>query len=536
MFFVPEEKPPVTQGDKTLNEIINEATSRSMYSIGTTIDIDKVKRRIRRPELFSKIMSAEQAADFIKDGMVVGMSGFTLAGDPKVIPHAYSAIAKGGKRKIYLMTGAALSPEVDGAMINANAISKRMPFICDRITRNAINNGEILYFDQNLSDPPIFIRNRHMPSPDIAVVEATAITENCLLVPTTSFGNSGVFLEEAKQILIEINLGVPDALEGIHDYYVPKRLPQGEPIPMNHPSERIGAIGVKIDPAKVVGIVLTQQLDSPSPNVLADPDQSAMAANLGKFFFSELDAGRLTETLYPLQAGIGSVANAALWGLMDGPWHDLLMYSEVLQDSTFDLIDCGKMVFASATAITVSPEKTKQIYSNFDKYKDKIFLRPQDLSNSAEIVRRINIIAVNTAMDVDIYGNVNSTHIGGTHMMNGIGGSGDFATNAHTTIFLTKSCVPGGKVSRVLPMVPHVDHNEHNVDVIITEQGIADLRGLAPKERAQRIINNCAHPSYRPQLHKYVEMANTRGGQTPHVIERAFEWFARLRETGTMLE
>ncbi len=499
------------------------------------IDPEKVKRRIRIPELLNKIMDPEAAANFIRDGMVIGMSGFTLAGDPKVIPHAFSKIASGGKRKIFLMTGAALSPEVDSAMINANAIYKRMPFICDKITRRAINSGEVLYFDQNLSDPPLQIRNRQIPSPDIAVVEATAITEDGMIIPTTSFGNSGVFLEAAKHVLLEVNLAVPDELEGIHDYYVPKSLPCAEPIPMNHPSQRAGVKGVKIDTSKIIGIVLTHQFDSPSPNVLADPDQNAMAANLGKFFLSELDAGRITTEMFPLQAGIGSVANAALWGLMDGPWKNLVMYSEVLQDSTFDLIDAGKMVFASATAITVSPEKTRYIYQNFDRYKDKIFLRPQDISNNAEIIKRINIIAVNTAMDVDIYGNVNSTHVGGTHMMNGIGGSGDFATNAHTTIFLTKSCVPGGKISRVLPMVPHVDHNEHNVDIIITEQGIADLRGLAPRERALRIINNCSHPSYRPLLHKYFEEANARGGHTPHVLEKAFEWFARLRETGSML-
>jgi len=499
------------------------------------MDQEKVKRRIRQPGLLNKIMSAEAAADFIKDGMVVGMSGFTLAGDAKAIPLAFAKLAEGGKRKIYLTTGASLSPEVDGALANAGVISKRTPFISDREMRSAINEGKVLYFDENLSDPAYKIRNGQIPAPDIAVIEATAITEDGMIIPTTSFGNTGIFLETAKQVLLEINLAVPDELEGIHDYYVPKRIPNAEPIPLITPTQRFGAKGVKIDISKIIGIVLTNQLDSPSPNVLADPDQDAMAANLSKFFFSEVDAGRLTYSLQPLQAGIGSVANAALWGLMDGPWNNLIMHSEVLQDSTFDLIDSGKMVFASATSITLSPEKNRQVFSEFDKYKDKIVLRPQDVSNNAEIVKRINIIAVNTAMDVDIYGNVNSTHVGGTHMMNGIGGSGDFATNAHTTIFLTKSCVPGGKISRVLPMVPHVDHNEHNVDIIITEQGIADLRGLAPRERAQSIINNCSHPTYRPLLHKYVEEANARGGQTPHVIEKAFEWFARLRETGTML-
>ena len=499
------------------------------------MDQAKIKQRIRIPSLHSKIMTAEAAQAFIKNGMVVGMSGFTRAGDPKVVPFAFADAAAKDGRKIYLMTGASMGADVDGAMARAGAISKRMPFMSDRDMRSAINSGKVLYFDQNLSDQGYQIRQGQLPKPEVVVIEATAVTEDGMIIPTTSFGNTGVFLEYAQQIILEVNIGMPDGLEGVHDYYYPRRMPHAEAIPLMHPADRCGAIGVKVDPSKIVGIVITNQLDSPSENKLADPSQDAMAANLKTFFLNEIKVGRLTNSLGPIQAGVGSVANAALWGLMDGPFENLLMFSEVLQDSTFDLIDCGKMVYAAGTAITISPEKTKQVFENFDKYKDKIVLRPTEVSNNAELVKRINLIAVNTAMDVDIYGNVNSTHIGGTHIMNGIGGSGDFANNAHTTIFLTRAAQVGEKVSRVLPMVPHVDHHEHNVDVIITDQGIADLRGLAPRERAQVIINNCAHPNFKPLLQQYVEEANKRGGQTPHVIEKAFEWFARERATGSML-
>lgn len=63
-------------------------------------------------------------------------------------------------------------------------------------------------------------------------------------------------------------------------------------------------------------------------------------------------------------------------------------------------------------------------------------------------------------------------------------------------------------------MVTHVDHTEHDVDILVTEQGLADLRGLAPRERARLIINNCAHPDYRGQLNDYFERACQRGGHT----------------------
>lgn len=499
------------------------------------MDQEKVKKRIRFPGLTNKIMSAEQAADFIKDGMVVGMSGFTRAGDPKKVPFEFAKLAEGGKRKIHLMTGASLGADVDGAMARADSIWKRTPFMSDRDMRAAINQGRVLYYDLNLGDLAPMIRNGHLPEPEVAVVEVTAVTEDGYLIPTTSCGSTDAFVEKAKQIILEVNLAVPDGLEGVHDIYVPQTrlMPGPAAIPIMDVMDRAGTKGIKCDMSKIVGIVLTDQLDSASENVLADPAQDAMAVNLRNYFLGEIKAGRLTESLFPLQAGVGSVANAGLWGLLEGPFKGLTMWSEVLQDSTWDLIDSGRMTFATGTSITISPKKTEEVYGNWERYQDKVCLRPIYITNSAEIIKRINLIAVNTAMDVDIYGNVNSTNIAGSNMQNGIGGSGDFAVNAHTTIFLTRSASPNGKLSRVLPMVPHVDHNEHNVDIIITENGIADLRGCSPRERAEKIIA-ISSPDYKEELNAYFREACERGGHTPHVLEKAFDFFKRQRETGSM--
>lgn len=266
-----------------------------------------------------------------------------------------------------------------------------------------------------------------------------------------------------------------------------------------------------------------------------DTETQAIADHLIDFFTREVAAGRMSNSLGPLQAGIGSIANAVMCGLIDSPFDNLTMYSEVLQDSTFDLFDAGKLAFASGSSITLSARRNADVFGNLERYKDKLVLRPQEISNHPEVVRRLGIIGINTALEFDLYGNVNSTHVGGTRMMNGIGGSGDFARNAHLAVFVTKSIAKGGAISSVVPMVSHVDHSEHDVDILVTEQGLADLRGLAPRERALAVIENCVHPDYRGPLRDYFERACARGGHTPHLLREALQWHINLEETGRML-
>ncbi|MED3158441.1 acetyl-CoA hydrolase/transferase C-terminal domain-containing protein, partial [Bacillus thuringiensis] len=367
-------------------------------------------------------------------------------------------------------------------------------------------------------------------------LEAVAITEDGMIIPTTSIGNSLAFSLHAKSIIIEMNMAQSTQLEGLHDLYEPGKQGVRLPIPLVKTDDRIGTIGIPINPEKVKGIVFTNQLDSPSTIVPPDEETVIMAQHLIEFLREEVKVGRLTKSLAPLQSGIGSVANAVLHGMLDSEFEDLEVYSEVLQDAVFDLMDAGKVNFASCCSITLSEEKMQQVFSNFEKYRDKLMMRPQEISNHPEIIRRLGLISINTALELDIYGNVNSTHVLGTKMMNGIGGSGDFARNARLAIFVTKSIAKGGNISSIVPFVSHVDHTEHDVDVIVTEQGYADLRGLAPRERVELIIENCVHPMYRDQLRAYYEEAQTRGGQTPHVLEKAFSWHTNYAKNGTMLE
>lgn len=491
--------------------------------------------RVRLPALLDKVMSAAEAAALIEDGMTVGMSGFTRAGEAKAVPRALAERAKQQPMQISLMTGASLGNDLDKQLTEAGVLARRMPFQVDSTLRKAINAGEVMFIDQHLSDTVEQIRNLQLKKPDIAVIEALAITENGHIVPTTSVGNSASFAIFAEKVIVEINLAHNPNLEGLHDIYIPTYRPTRTPIPLVRADQRIGSTAIPIPPEKIAAIVITEQADSYSTVTPPDAETQGIADHLIAFFEKEVEAGRLPKNLGPLQAGIGSIANAVMCGLLESPFEDLEMYSEVLQDSTFELIDAGKMRFASGCSITLSARCNERVFGNLEQYKDKLVLRPQEISNHPEIVRRLGIIGINTALEFDLYGNVNSTHVGGTKMMNGIGGSGDFARNAHLAIFVTKSIAKAGAISSVVPMVSHVDHSEHDVDILVTEQGLADLRGLAPRERARAIIDNCVHPDFRAPLNDYFERACAKGGHTPHILREAMQWHINLEECGRML-
>jgi succinyl-CoA:acetate CoA-transferase len=491
--------------------------------------------RVRDHSLYARIVSADAAASLIRDGMVVGMSGFTRSGEAKAVPLALARLATTNPVGITLLTGASLGNNLDGLLADSGVTKRRLPFQSDPRLRARINDGSVMYIDQHLSETVEHLRSGQLPAPDIAIIEAVAITEDGGIVPTTSVGNSASFAMQARQVIVEINTNAPVALEGMHDIYIPAVRPSRTPIPLRRAHSRIGEGVIRVDKDRIAAIVMSDKQDSTASLGASDEETRAISEHIIAFLQREVARGALPMSLRPLQAGIGTIANAVLSGLADAPFSGMTMYSEVLQDSAFDLLDAGKLDFASASSITLSAARHADVMGRLAEYRDRLVLRPQEISNHPEIIRRLGLIAINTALEVDIYGNVNSTHVMGSHMMNGIGGSGDFARNAGLSVFVTKSVAKGGKVTSLVPMVSHVDHTEHDVGVIVTEQGLADLRGLAPRERARVMIDNCAHPDWRDSLDDYFERACRRGGQTPHVLEDAFKWHCAFRDTGAMV-
>ena len=495
-----------------------------------------IRNRIYNDALVSKVMEANEAALFITDGMNLGCSGFTYCGYPKALPLALAERVKRGESiKIGLVTGASTGVELDDALASVGAISRRYPYQTGKIINREINDGNTMYHDIHLSRVAEQVRCGFLGHLDIAVIEATAIMEDGSIVPTTSVGASPTFVSEADNVIVEINMVQPMEMVGIHDIYVPVDPPHRQPIPITDPSQRIGRIAIPCDPGKIIAICRSDRLDGTRPLAAVNDVSRSMAANLIDFVNRKI-RGCFYRDLPPLQSGVGGVANAVMGGILESEWTGLLLYSEVIQDAILDLIDAGKLTFASATSLALSPEGLRRFYRNIERYRDKVILRPQEISNSPEVLNRLGVVAMNTAFEVDIYGNVNSTHMFGSNIINGIGGSGDFSRNAYLSIFLTPSTVRDGAISRIVPHVTHVDHTEHEVHVIVTEEGVADLRGLDPRERAEAIIENCTHPSYRDALRDYYRRAAKQtGGHIPVLLDEAFSWHMNYNRTGRMV-
>ena len=490
---------------------------------------EAVSERVRCKALMSRLMTAEDACRFVKDGDVVLASGFTPSGYPKAVPLALAERLKksGESMSITLITGASVGDELEGALTRAGIIAKRIPYQTNSSSRTAINGGQTLFIDDHLSQVAARTRRGVYGRPNLAIVEAVMITEDGKIVPSTSVGNSPVFLNEARGIIIEVNTSQPLGLYGMHDIYIPERQPHCDVIPVRKPGDRIGFPAMDCDPDKILAIVMTDIKDGPRALAPGDEATARIAAHVVEFLEGEVHEGRLPANLLPLQSGVGSIANSVLEGLLDSPFTGMSFFSEVIQDAVLDLLDSSKFRVASGTSLSLSPDRLDVFYRTLDRYRDKVILRPQEVSNNPELIRRLGSIAMNTAIEMDIYGNVNSTHVYGTHMMNGIGGSGDFSRNAYLTMFMAPSTAKGGMISTVVPMVSHVDHTEHEVQILITEHGIADLRGLAPRQRARLVIENCAHPDFRPALRDYFKRAEAKGGHTPHLLQEVFSWQAK---------
>jgi succinyl-CoA:acetate CoA-transferase len=499
--------------------------------------------RVLNKSLHSKIMPAEAAAALIHNGATVGMSGFTGAGYPKAVPVALAKRAlderlKGKALKLDVLTGASTGPEQDTIMSIVEAQRFRFPYQGDAATREKINAGLIEYQDMHLSHAGSLVRHGHYGKIDFALIEVTRINEDGTCVPSSSCGANNVYLELADKIILEVNSWQDERLEGMHDIISVSSIHgERQPIPIMAADDRKGSKFWKFDISKVVAVVETNNPDRNAPFKAPEEIHKKIAGHIMDFFQGEVKAGRVSKHLTPLQSGVGNIANAVLVGLNEGPFEQMISYTEVIQDGMLDMLDSGKLKAASATAFSVSPEGQVRFNKSIDKYRKQIILRPQEISNNPEVIRRLGCIAMNGFVEADIYGHVNSTHIAGKGIENGIGGSGDFARNAAYTIFMSPATAKDGKISAIVPFASHIDHTEHDVHGIVTEFGFADLRKRSPKEKAKEIIEKAAAPEFRPILWDYFKRAcknPSAGLHSPHMFTEAFSFHTRYLQTGDM--
>ncbi|KAJ3932667.1 MAG: acyl-CoA carboxylate CoA-transferase [Lentinula lateritia] len=516
--------------------------------------------RVKRPGYLQKLAKPEDLVPMFKHDDYIGWSGFTGVGYPKTIPTAIADDIESKnlqanpetKKKFNLFVGASVGPEVEDRWAALDMIARRYPHQVGKEVSKGINAGRIEFADKHLSMFPqdltygyYSLHKKHGDPKkplDWAIVEATSINSDGHIIPGASVGASPEILQSAEKIIIEVNTRIPN-LEGLHDINSSFLPPHRQPYLITHPSDRIGSTAIPVDPDRVVAIIESDKPDNTGSNAPENDESRAIAKHLIEFLEKEVKEGRLPKSLLPLQSGIGNVANSIIGGLAEGPFDNVQVWTEVLQDTFLRFFDSGKLDFATATSIRFSPDGFDHFYKNWTNYKDRLLLRSQQVANSPEIIRRLGIIAMNTPLEVDIYGHANSTNALGSRMLNGLGGSADFLRNAKISIMHTPSTRPSKNdptgISCIVPFASHVDQTEHDLDVIVTEQGLADVRGLSPRERAKVIIDKCAHPDYKDLLHSYYdrslhECLKRGAGHEPHMLRNAFKFHTHFLEHGNM--
>jgi acyl-CoA hydrolase len=474
--------------------------------------------RVECRELLDKLVDVQEAVKHVTDRSKIGISGFTKAGEPKVFIPALARHLRdyAPKTKIALFSGASLSEEVENPI--ASFVGKRGPYMSSTASRKMIHAGEMDFTDVHLS---MFARNLlygFYGDLDLAVVEVSRIRPDGSVILSSSVGISAEALFMAKKIILEVNTAIPD-YTGFHDIALPAVHPRvGWPVPIINVRDRVGTPYVEIDKSKVVAIVESDMPDYPVAFKPTQDTERKIAENVVDFLLYCRKFFNWGKRLPPIQSGVGNVANAIVGELYKSPFQKIRFWTEVFQDGMMRFVeDDDKFDCASATAISLSEEGRQDFERLFSRCRDKLVLRPMWLSNNAEIISRLFIIAMNTPIEVDIYGHVNSTHVDGSRVINGLGGSGDFFRNAYISIVHTPSIrrlKDGRVVSCVMPYVRHIDHTEHDIKCVVTEQGYAlNTEIRSARRRAADIIDKCAHPYFRPVLREYLNLAG--GGNEP---------------------
>jgi succinyl-CoA:acetate CoA-transferase len=468
-------------------------------------------------------VDATTIVDLVPADGTVAVSGFGSVGYPKALP---VAIAESDREfSLTLLSSGSVGDEIDTKLVESDAIERRYAYQSRSTSRAAINDRTIAFQDHHVALLGEDVRLGSLPTPDVAIVEAVAVGPEWF-IPSTAVGQTPAFVAAADTLIVEVNHAQPPELAHFHDIVRVDTPHREDPISLKSPHDRIGTSRVTFDPEALAAVVVSDDLDTPYSFRSPTAADTAIADHLLEFLQTEITTNpALTDSLH-LQFGVGNLGNALMGAFEDADFEDRTVhyFGEVIQNGLLNLLDAGTISSASATSLALSKEGFERLFHEPERYAADVVLRPASVSNRPELIEQFGVVAINSALEVDIYGHVNSTHIGGTHIRDGIGGSGDFTRSGLLSVIALPATAAGGDISRIVPKVPHVDHTEHDVDAVATEHGLADLRGLAPLERAHAITERCADPAFRGELRAYLNDIQEADGHQPHDDSLVRSW------------
>jgi 4-hydroxybutyrate CoA-transferase len=417
-----------------------------------------------RKEYADKIVSVEEAISHVKSGDKIV---FTHAcGESQVLTNALVAQADRLENvEIMHMVAMGSAPYCQPGMekhFRHNAL------FVGGSTRKAVEEGRADYTPCFFHEAPKFFREGILPV-DVVFLQVSEPDENgnCSLGISVDYTQPAA--EVAKLKIAQVNKNMPYTYgNGINlkdiDYIVEK----DEPL-------------IELQPPKI----------------------GETEHKIGEYVASLIHDGDT------LQLGIGAIPDAVLSFL--GDKKDLGIHSEMFSDGVVDLANKGVITNAKKT---IDPGKfvscflmgTKKLY-DFVNHNPDVLIKPVDYTNDPFVVAKIdNIISINSAMQVDLMGQVNAEMIG-YKQFSGVGGQVDFVRGASRAkggkaIIAMPSTAAHGKISKIVPLLDEgaaVTTSRNDVDYVVTEFGIAHLKGATLRQRAIALIK-IAHPDFREGL------------------------------------
>ncbi|MCS7137817.1 MAG: hypothetical protein NZ941_05545 [Candidatus Caldarchaeum sp.] len=487
-----------------------------------------VSERIKNRELMDRVMDASTVVRiFFTDGMSVAFSGMAGTAVPKEIPKYLAEFSKERRDKLKLkslVVSGTTTNSFEEQMTNVD-VKSRFLIAGGGVMKERINRGAVDFFDFWLSEYSRVIRDRIIPEGglDIAVIEATHIDEKGHIIPSLSLDNIPAIVDAAKKIIVEINTSKP-VLNGVHDVYVPE---PHSPIPIRNVSDRVGTPYLKVPESKIAAIVISEAEEEYAAAYQAPTKLDvAIARNVIDF----LEKSGVMKKKMVIQAGVGPLASTLIEEL---PLKDVSVWTEVAPVKWALAVPEKINALSTACLYTLKGEEKlrDEFYETFRERAKNIVIRPYEVTNSLEIISRLQLVCIQQALEVDLYGNVNVSHLNGK-IHNGVGGSGDFTRAAYLTAVALTSTASDGRFSRIVPFTLHTDVTEHDVDVVVTEHGWVDLRGLPPRRRAKLIIEKCAHPDFREELQEYLRAAEKLEGHSPVDLAAYMDFQKQVLKTG----
>ena len=415
----------------------------------------------------NKLMSLSDAAAKVESGWMIGMDA--AAAHPAALVSAIAARAKAGE-----ISGVKIDSLLDVEPLECyadpelNGKFNGVSWFTGGYARKAVNAGYADFIPTYYRDSPGNVRRLY--DYDVFITEVSPMDKHGYFSLSTVSSMSEAKLDKAKRVFVVVNDRQPRAVCGlqVHVSQVDAIVENNHELPVLPP--------VKLDDVSVtIGNLIAEQI----------PDGAC------------------------IQLGVGTIPDAT--GMALKSKHDLGIHTEMFVDSMIELIECGavnnsKKQIHRGQCVTTFAFGSKRIYDFIDD-NPGIAILPVDYVNDPNVIcKNDNMISINAAVEVDLMGQVCAESIGTRHL-SGTGGQVDFVRGAcqskgGKSFIAFTSTAKNGTVSKIQPTLTPgavVTTSKNDVDYIVTEYGIAQLRGLPLSKRVANLIA-IAHPDFRDEL------------------------------------